>query len=405
MFVNILRVHNRQLTAFMDVTEVDSTVTSQGTVMGALMGLGHVKTTPLVGNLSGTLEYQESPTIRYTPLFGQSLVSQLTTPISIGALANLINSGWDVSTVLDFACDRITPNPYRRLDALNLMQILWYPDAIIISAEVTQKPTSGANLNSTSTPSQSIKDAETTQKSASAADQNATPAPTPTPTPAPNVIVQVNQPNNSASNAAGSQPDSLVIYKNPAVLRGEISELDRSWSSLRAIFRTPDNKYEDRIILRTVPMQTPKGSRQSNALMPPVIQTRSAYGVLKTAMFYGLITFVSPEEFANPYDYANKKGSYANRQGNVNYYYYNFYPPNEETYRSRLVVLHSKTPPTIKPYVIHFDGSSGEYFYIAGNDRISQDSFTLLSMLLTMQATAPPPALTPTITVGGKTGS
>ena len=53
--------------------------------------------------------FQENPNITYTPLMGQSLVSQITTPITVDALANLINSDWPISSVLGLSADRLTP--------------------------------------------------------------------------------------------------------------------------------------------------------------------------------------------------------------------------------------------------------------------------------------------------------
>jgi hypothetical protein len=37
-----------------------------------------------------------------------------------------MNSGWELSAVIDFACDRLTPNPGDRSKALAAIQNLWY---------------------------------------------------------------------------------------------------------------------------------------------------------------------------------------------------------------------------------------------------------------------------------------
>jgi hypothetical protein len=78
----------------------------------------------------------------------------------------------------------------------------------------------------------------------------------------------------------------------------------------------------------------------------------------------------------------------------------------EEQQVHRILVIQSRSGPSSRPYVSHFDTRSGDYFYIAGDDYISQDSFVLLNLLLTIQAAPAPTPLTPTVSVGGaKTGS
>jgi hypothetical protein len=51
-------------------------------------------------------------------------------------------------------------------------------------------------------------------------------------------------------------------------------------------------------------------------------------------------------------------------------------------------------------YVSYFDGKT--WYAIDGEDGISQKNFVLIAQFLTMQVTATPPPLTPTISVGSK---
>jgi hypothetical protein len=68
--------------------------------------------------------------------------------------------------------------------------------------------------------------------------------------------------------------------------------------------------------------------------------------------------------------------------------------------RRHMLVIHSDSPPT-NAYVAYFD--RGEWYYIAGDDQISQKNFQLITLFLTMMAvpggTQQP--LTPAISVGG----
>jgi len=101
---------------FMDVTEIDALVTSGATLTGGESAIGVLHS----GSASGTLQYTESPTIRYTPLYGQTLVAQIASPISVQSISDIINSEWPIAAVLDFALERLAPGKahYR---ALNLI--------------------------------------------------------------------------------------------------------------------------------------------------------------------------------------------------------------------------------------------------------------------------------------------
>jgi hypothetical protein len=157
LFANIIRVANSEPPLFMDVSEVDAAEAIQNTVTGGVGGIGtllglqgagpSVPTSPTAGSLStrvvpnqagsvgGSFQYQESPTIRYLPLSGQPLIQQISTPISVVALVNLINSDWPHLPILDFALDKLAPEPedyYATLDAI--VGLLDY-SALAVTAE------------------------------------------------------------------------------------------------------------------------------------------------------------------------------------------------------------------------------------------------------------------------------
>src|SRR5579871_4453191 len=90
---NIVRVYQHEPTLFMDVSEVDATISVGGSLTGGATSIGagylHTKTALIngqVGSAGGTVQYSETPTIRYLPLAGQPLVAQLVTPVSVDAL-------------------------------------------------------------------------------------------------------------------------------------------------------------------------------------------------------------------------------------------------------------------------------------------------------------------------------
>jgi hypothetical protein len=278
MFANMIRIYENQTPAFMDVSEIDALVVSSGTLSGGLNPAGGPTQ---LGMVSGTLQYEEEPTIRYAPLVGQALVTQVSTPLSVDALSNMINSGWPISAVLDFACDRLVPNPNDRKDAVDAITYLFSVDGLLIGTG--QGKTSSAK---SSNPVVTV----TPNPSPTAPISTGTPPPASTPTPVQTgVTVQVNQ-NNSGS-GGGGQPDSLVLFANRAVLDTDLKAANY-WGRLQTIY----NSHKDVIVLPTVskqPVDTWTGSL-------PVIQTRSALGILRTASkYYQTIMFVDPRCMPN----------------------------------------------------------------------------------------------------------
>jgi hypothetical protein len=352
---NLVRVRNEEPTAFMEVTEVDAAVLSSGSLTGGISGLGAGKINSMgqIGNITGAMQYQESPTIRYQPLLGQALISQLSTPISVDSIANLISSGWGPQPVLDFALDRLLPleTQAHRIDALRKIQQLWGDNKLIIGSAKTKRSTDEV----------------------------------------PNKVS--NPPIQITSSAPSQQSDSLVLYVNKANLGNEAS----LWRKLLDYYKgtqdpgTPDNQ----IVLRTKPGLAPTSM--------PIIQLRSALGILKQSMAYGTLYFVTTDQFA-----AKKRSGYYWRL-----------PEEDETYvRHYVLIIHSPTPPAWSPYAIYHDPMTREYYYIAPDqldassqpilsnesDPISPNNFMLLNLFLTIQATAASPPLTPTISVGGNGG-
>jgi hypothetical protein len=59
--------------------------------------------------------------------------------------SNIMNSGWELSAVIDFACDRLTPNPGDRSKALAIIQNLWYYGLFSLSFPSTYQRSDSAS--------------------------------------------------------------------------------------------------------------------------------------------------------------------------------------------------------------------------------------------------------------------
>lgn len=136
---NIIRVYNHEPTSFMDVSEVDATTTFSSNVSGTISNIGAIpgyKSTSAgtisgqVGSVTGGVTYSESPLIRYTPLLGQALVAQLVTPVSVDALEYLSESFWQPPPLFDLASAYLTPNLAEFYPALNTIAELYLDGAL-----------------------------------------------------------------------------------------------------------------------------------------------------------------------------------------------------------------------------------------------------------------------------------
>jgi hypothetical protein len=115
--LNIVRISKGETPLFMDVTEVDAATSAGGTLGGGASGLGataNFKSTSAgtiqgpVEAITGSVSYQEAPTVRYFPLSGNALIAQVSTPMSVDSLVNLYNSDWPLAAILDLSVNRVT---------------------------------------------------------------------------------------------------------------------------------------------------------------------------------------------------------------------------------------------------------------------------------------------------------
>ena len=137
---NIVRVYRHEQTLFMDVSEVDATVSFGGSFVGATTNIGaHAGKAGStlageVGSATGTVQYSETPTIRYQPILGQALVAQLVTPVSVDALGLLYDSSWDVAPLLDLSSAYLTLDYREFYSALNTIDELTHRGAVELAA-------------------------------------------------------------------------------------------------------------------------------------------------------------------------------------------------------------------------------------------------------------------------------
>lgn len=119
LFLNLVRVHDNHTPFFMDVSEVDDSVSLSGNLTGGPSGLGAPAVLIVGGKnvgagsgvsstVTGTATYSDSPTVRYIPLTGSALVSQMATPITVDSVQQLVDSGWPVRPVLELIAQRLT---------------------------------------------------------------------------------------------------------------------------------------------------------------------------------------------------------------------------------------------------------------------------------------------------------
>jgi len=140
LLLNLVRVSKNQAPVFIDVTEVDASLSMSGALSSSLIGIGIDKKggafrvgSITSGTVTPTVAYSESPTIRFIPLQGQALVQQLAAAISVDSLPPLFDSDVPLPTMIDFAVDRLTPGYYDYGAALNLIGQLDWETAITIA--------------------------------------------------------------------------------------------------------------------------------------------------------------------------------------------------------------------------------------------------------------------------------
>jgi len=420
--------------------------TSAGTIAGR------------VGSVTGGVTYSEAPIIRYTPLLGQSLVAQLITPVTVDTFEYLYDSSWSVTPLLDLSTTYLTPDLNEFYPALNIVSELFDHEAAAFAAtksELTRPQAQPGGARTSRSPSGPLT-LEVASKPASPGPDDALDIYL--------QPFHAHQPRSEIAEGqrvlqlwvrllwlySGSQPKftprdparcaQIGLSTDPSVLRTWDTKLgsDHANVDLNEIRRCLPNLIE----LRTLPVP-PERVRSANlSTGSPLLKTSSTLGILKAATErpHPKIAFISREvydtirsyswnrdvdslsfytllpETENPGDEPRPDASLDRevttwiKQPGVNLFVYDPRKPiSEDDYirgnrrlgfmrRYILIVVGDQAP--ANAYVSHF--SDGKWYYIAGDDEISQKNFDLVSLFLTMMAipSAVPP-IAPTIAVGG----
>jgi len=415
-FANIIRVAKHEPTSFMEVSQINAQFAVQGSLMGAVAGIGGTR----IGSANLGLLFQENPNITYTPLTGQSLVSQIATPITVDSLANLINSDWSITSVLSLAVDRLTPGYEDYGMAINALIALDDLGAITIS--VTKIETS---------PPKTTKPIKENGSSASAEPSTVL-----------EITLQTSHPN---------------TRRNPEQAP-TLTEIRDLWCRLVAVMTHTKCPTSVEKLSLAVSVSPSRNILYSNVAINQ-IKTRSAIGILKAATEIPepLVAIVPPETYEvitnRPWNRTKARLSTC-----ANASYYTLLPKDEgefdnptknskydEMITSRVVDKISRfdqSPSVIESCLYTIDYSlnptnyensllenrlrnlrrfvlviesdheipgsyvsypyRGKWYSIDLEDEISQKNFVLIGQFLTMQSTVtttPPPA--PTVSVGG----
>jgi hypothetical protein len=467
VFMNLVRVYDDQPTYFMDIIEVDATVTATAQLTGNANGLStneeglppNNKRGALAtfgGTVGGTLTYSESPLIRYQPLQGSALIQQIVAPITVDSIAYLFDSEWPLSSVLAFTVDRLTPGYEMFASAFGAIAELYDYGALTIAAGHTDPP-SGQTDSGRKRPE---KTADAKPEQVGANDTLF-------------LYLQINNPAlHGNATTLGAKKDILLLWArllqiyqgtqpvNPKVSIADfvkaVGAIQDEPGFAKVYAMLPNNRIE----LRTTPLlPAAAGAKSVIQNLAPILRLRSALGALKWSIqqFPPYIDFVSEAQFAKISSHCWNKGTkdfYVLDPGEQNDaatgiandttktvvsnflrgmqtyhriqcqpgYLKGDYNTNTVSYHEdmsniqdvqtekelnelrRYILVITAAAEPVNAFVSWYDEVHNQWDYIAADDLISQRNFNLLMQLLVMQAVAPSPALNPSISVGGGRG-
>jgi len=422
---NIIRVANHDSTSFVDVTEIAATTTLTGTAGGNVSGIGsRPGTFGTLGSVTSGVTYTEAPIIRYAPLTGQGLVSQMVRPLTADAIESLITSSWPTVAVLDLVALTISPDQESSFAALNIISLLAKDYSVMLAAGKSE-------LTSAENPTAPRPASQDTNSNASRVPAN-------------DALIIFRRP----PNPAASRDPAVSLASNPR----RTSQL---WELLSSIYKGTQKNSAKSIELRMA--QVPPAKMLKEPLITtgvPLLKTYSGIGILKneTEQPSPKIRFV-PRALYNEI----KSQPWNKKAGELGFY---MLLPNEEDrddnpqYRrmgpvnaeiedwiirtsefverddtDRLMLYEPKTDLSVsspdfvrgnrrlgslRRYVLIITDDvapanayvaypyKGIWYYIDADDSVSQKNFNLISLLLTMMSvpsTLPP--ITTSISAGG----
>jgi hypothetical protein len=409
ILINIVRVHHNENPVFVDIPEIDASSQLQLSATSAVTNLGSHP-----GTLGGTLEgsagalgtgvqYQEAPTIRYQPVQGQALFTQISAPITVDTLSALFGSDWGLGPIFAYASDQWTPGYKVNAAALNMM--IWLDSCGAIGLAATRSDFSEKDW-------------------------------------APRVSANGASINIETQPRASGGNDSLDLYLDSKPSACSPQDVTRVWDWLWRLYAgtqpaadgslwNPGRGVPLRIELRMTPIKNIRagGIDLTRNGVGPILRTHSALGILKSLDAEPkLVEYVTPEEYEfiihapfnspsyfrrcdpdfaylMPLRFAKAKSFidpvirdivppaeqlYATREGENCSYMASVHVFNPELERElnhlrRLVlIIQSNSPPPPDAYVSWKDD---DWYYIDGSDTISQKNFMLVSQFMSIQST------------------
>lgn len=466
-FLNLVRAREHEPTLFMDVSEVDVGLQFQA-ALNSSFNLPQMDPAAHDYVVGGSAQYQETPTIRYTPLLGQSLVAQLATPISVDSIAWLIDSSCPPSSVLNLSASRLAPSHADFYEALDAIVALYNLNALLIVP--------GRADPTTSTSDDSLLLYCTVDEIRDMGTHNVDPHLTDQAKALWHVLWRIYGPFQPPGitetdyrielrTAPKAYPIVTPTFKTTLETDDAPTTAPTSPSTTQAYARTFKTTNEtDTAGVASQQFQLLPGDRPKQLV--GVLRTRSAIGILRDVtqpdLDWDLAVFVTPDQFkqlrpmikhfddevmfegltrdfyvfdSSPYTkIANETNDEVQADGGPwhipqngeptddlltnatdhqiknrdasyqDFYEKHRYPERGDRMRHYLIVVQQDFSLPAPPNAYVTAVCNGQRFYIDGDDVVSQRNLSLISNLLVIQSTAQPAPLTPTISVGGGAG-
>ncbi len=118
---NIVRAHDIETPSFFDVIELDQTKSVSGGLQASSANIG----APLrLYSLGTTATLTDSPILKYQPPSSQGYIAQVLNPIPLSSIANFYNSNANLTPLLVFSTNRLTPDFIDYDPAIDLIDFL-----------------------------------------------------------------------------------------------------------------------------------------------------------------------------------------------------------------------------------------------------------------------------------------
>ena len=393
LLLNVVRVSQSDSPQFMDVTEVDATLNVAGSVTGGAGNIG--PPSGAIGTLSSTVGYSETPTVRYQTLQGYPLIQQVSLPISGDSITSLYNSNWSFSAILDLIFNKITAGYADFYPAIDTLVALDNYGTLTLAA--TRVP--------------SLNEAQVKKPGTQSQGQQSQPPN--------NAVIVYFEPNDrfnrrlAAAAPPPRDPSISCMDKAFGETHGSAGNAEKLWKKLRSFYPPETEPTKNSLLLASVPLPLSSGK-----LIAPMVEMRSALGVLKQTQF-GLIKVVDENTYRDIVQYNSSspcfpKSFYFTDTTQLKDEWREMYRllaepaggPGQragEYYlghsRSYILIIRSENPP---PNAFVSTRYRGEWYYISTEDDVSKDNFALLGQIVTIQSIPnQSQPLTASITVGG----